>query len=279
MNIIPSSKDCVVGTCLLMCPPSEVRFRNENHLIHQLESSQSINSSSGRLIGDPQKMVKEYIRSAAGCSLLNPEILRPPTVLLTTIDYLLDLYRQMKLSQLTTVFSFVSDRLRAVRQDMILQQPSPVDTMKILQKMIPFYIETDYFCKLHECSAYDYKLHSTQIEECFSRWNEVVRQVPKDLVNPLIVCSYLMRRISEPSSMLEVYRWKSYLSVDLWTIVHSIVLCARSCNYSGFFRNLRRLPSGFTRASTVNAIICIRLRTLTLIGNYDFQFLFLNLLD
>lgn len=38
----------------------------------------------------PQKMVKCFSRSAAGCSLDKPYILRPPSVLKDTISYLIN---------------------------------------------------------------------------------------------------------------------------------------------------------------------------------------------
>ncbi|KHJ98571.1 hypothetical protein OESDEN_01443 [Oesophagostomum dentatum] len=36
---------------------------------------------------------------------------------------------------------------------MILQDVSPVDTVRILEAMIPFYIETDYLCKTQGCGG------------------------------------------------------------------------------------------------------------------------------
>lgn len=44
----------------------------------------------------------------------------------------------------TLVYEFVSDRLRAVRQDMIIQRMSPSDTLLLLEAMIPFYLVAEY---------------------------------------------------------------------------------------------------------------------------------------
>lgn len=61
--------DCLVNFCF---------FRRTSHkLVHQLECV-------------PNTMVKCFKRSAAGCSLNNPNLLRPPSVLKTTISYLLN---------------------------------------------------------------------------------------------------------------------------------------------------------------------------------------------
>ncbi|VDM77967.1 unnamed protein product [Strongylus vulgaris] len=166
----------VQGMCKTMCPDAEIRFRCSNGMIHPLEKCEV-----GRR---NRKFVKEYARPAAGRDHLHPECLRPPDILIETVRYLMEVYEEEKNIRFACVYAFMCDRLRAVRQDMILQVVLPVDTVRILQEMIPFYFESDYLCRTKGCSSYDWKLHLTSLEECLSRWKEALPYVPKELICP-----------------------------------------------------------------------------------------------
>nr|CDJ82924.1 SAC3 GANP Nin1 mts3 eIF-3 p25 and WD40 repeat domain containing protein [Haemonchus contortus] len=126
---------------MTMCPEAEIQFRLANNMVHALEK---LDGTSERSRDVRQRMVKEYTRPAAGSDHLNPDILRPPKILLLTVRYLLDIYESEKPKQFNSVYSFVCDRFRAVRQDMILQNVSAEETLLLLDEMIPFYLETDY---------------------------------------------------------------------------------------------------------------------------------------
>ncbi|CAJ0941380.1 unnamed protein product, partial [Mesorhabditis belari] len=161
----------ILSKCDDMCPSEEVKFRIEKRLVNRFEMDKNTKTPN------PKFMVKEYRRSAAATDHLNPILLRTTKTLLRTIDYLLELYKNTTLLEkesFSAVYSFVTDRLRAVRQDMILQQCSPKDTQNILERMLPFYIVTEYICIVENCKEYNWKLHSTQLEECFSRWAETL---------------------------------------------------------------------------------------------------------
>ena len=61
-----------IGTCEMMCPPSEVELRKKNKLVHFFER---------------KVFVKEFTRSSAG-SNQSPSSLRTFSALQKTLDYL-----------------------------------------------------------------------------------------------------------------------------------------------------------------------------------------------
>ncbi|KAK6057557.1 WD domain, G-beta repeat protein [Cooperia oncophora] len=258
-----SRKNAVVGKCMTMCPDAEIRFRLANNMVHALEKLEEGTSESSRDIRN--KMVKEYTRPAAGSDHLHPDILRPPKVLLSTVRYLLKLYENGKTKQFNLVYSFVCDRFRAVRQDMILQDVTAQETLHILEAMIPFYLETNYICRTRKCDVYDWKLHTTQMEECLSRWEEAMAVLPQDFGSSQILCAYILHGIPSSRALLDLYSWKSYLDCDTFAILRDIIIAFRSNNYIRFFRRLSELPSDAIAVAAVEAVLILRLRALSII--------------
>ncbi|CAG9840045.1 unnamed protein product [Diabrotica balteata] len=78
-----------IGICKEMCPSSEARLREKQGLLHILEVVPGTEHHKNPK-ADLKRVVKEFTRSAAGKSFLITENLRPPDVLLKTINYLLD---------------------------------------------------------------------------------------------------------------------------------------------------------------------------------------------
>ncbi|VDM58951.1 unnamed protein product [Angiostrongylus costaricensis] len=253
----------VVGKCMTMCPESEIHFRQSHNMVHPMEKFRRHDSRCPK--DDVHRMVKEYTRSAAGSNHRQPDLLRPPDVLLKTVRYLLNLYKAEKASQYSIVFSFVCDRLRAVRQDMILQHCSALDSSRILQEMIPFYFDTDYVCRRRNCDTYDWKLHSTQLEECLSKWIETVATIPRHFVDTRLICSYILYNIPNYSALLDLYNWREFLDNGTFDVLRDIILAFRLNNYVRFFRRLHELPSDSIVVAAVQAVQILRRRALHVI--------------
>ncbi|KAG7230820.1 hypothetical protein INR49_019634 [Caranx melampygus] len=113
------------GTCQTMCPAHELRIRETERRLHHFEMLAGTERDR-RPRGDPSRSVKEYSRPAAGKDSTKPSDLRPPAVLLKT------------------VYGFVFDRLRAVKQDMIIQRVSGLDCVAILEQTVRFLIYASY---------------------------------------------------------------------------------------------------------------------------------------
>ena len=169
-----------VGTCSEMCSKEEVDFRIKNKLIHPMETETPfVQMKRSERRGVVSKMVKEYSRPAAD-KKLNLKSIRPFPTLMETVDYLLTIYDTHKEeSQWLHVYTFVSDRFRAIRHDMIVQQLDPPETVKLLEPMIPFYLKSKKRCEILKTSGYDKKLHSSELDECFSRWISAAKQGAK----------------------------------------------------------------------------------------------------
>ncbi|XP_044217930.1 SAC3 domain-containing protein 1 isoform X2 [Thunnus albacares] len=110
------------GICWSMCPAREQQARESQNRLHRFEMLAGT-ARDRRPRVDPLRAVKEYSRPAAGKDATNPTDLRPPDVLLKTVSYLIDdIAASPRLHPWTEVYSFVFDRLRSVKQDMIIQR-------------------------------------------------------------------------------------------------------------------------------------------------------------
>lgn len=87
--------------------------------------------------------VKEFVRSAAGCDIAREEWLRPPVVLLSTINHLISLTDRNDLPW-WKVYEFIENRMRAVRQDLIIQGCEGIEAVEILEKCTRFYLYSQY---------------------------------------------------------------------------------------------------------------------------------------
>lgn len=253
----------IVGRCCTMCPESEVQFRLANNMVHALEKPEEGTSDESADLR--RRMVKEYSRPAAGSDHLRLDAIRPPKVLLATVRHLLDVYRSRRNARFNAVYSFVCDRLRAVRQDMILQEASSADAVQILEEMIPFYLETGYICRTTKCDVYDWKLHSTQLEECLSRWVDAALLVSADLVSRRVLCAYILHLIPSQTALLQLYGLRGLLEEELFHLLRDILISFRSGNYVRFFRSLSQLPDDCPTVAAVEAVQAIRLRALSTI--------------
>ncbi|WAR11244.1 SAC31-like protein [Mya arenaria] len=76
----------MIGTCREMCPSSEIRLRERENLLHRFEVAED--HTRQRPKADWNKCVKEYRRPTVGTRDPRPEEIRPPDVLVETLDYL-----------------------------------------------------------------------------------------------------------------------------------------------------------------------------------------------
>ncbi|XP_046681090.1 SAC3 domain-containing protein 1 isoform X2 [Homalodisca vitripennis] len=158
--------DAVRGTCLLMCPESEIQMRQREGLVHVLETRDRREVRKGeRIMADRRRMVKSYSRSAAGKDMLCADVLRPPPVLKRTINYLLSVAVCETNVAWPTVYEFVTDRLRSVRQDMVIQQPPAAVCCSILEPMVRFHAYAAYRLCEEPLEVYDPHLNATHLNE------------------------------------------------------------------------------------------------------------------
>jgi SAC3 domain-containing protein 1 len=133
-----SSSSFIKGTCMDMCPVRERKLREKERLLHLLELP------IGTPLHPPPKAdcyltVKSYSRPAAGQHMPHPDELRPPDILYSTVCHLLTNTVMRDEIDWCVVYDFVFDRLRAVRQDMVIQDVGSVDGMMILEPIVRFH--------------------------------------------------------------------------------------------------------------------------------------------
>uniref|UniRef100_A0A3P8U8L2 Si:zfos-452g4.1 n=1 Tax=Amphiprion percula TaxID=161767 RepID=A0A3P8U8L2_AMPPE len=156
------------GTCQTMCPARELRNREAQNRLHRLEMLPGTDRDR-RPRGDPLRAVKEYSRPAAGKDSTNPAELRPPAVLLKTVCYLIDeITASSHQHPWTEVYSFVFDRLRSVKQDMIIQRVSGSDCVAILERTVRFLIYASYRLCGEPLRLYDPRINDTHLQEYLS---------------------------------------------------------------------------------------------------------------
>lgn len=139
-----------VGRCETMCSLEEMLERENNRRLHKYEIKPGIYPPQV----NKQLAVKEYKRSCVGREFTKVIELRPWSVLKKTLDYLLLDICQRE-DDWMFVCDFVFDRLKAVRQDIIIQRIEGKRYIEVLEGSIRFLIYSLYrlTCTLQDFSV------------------------------------------------------------------------------------------------------------------------------
>ncbi|XP_065217397.1 germinal-center associated nuclear protein [Planococcus citri] len=168
--------DRIEAKCMQMCPASECIKREKERLIHILETDPQ-NTSKTR-IAEKCRMIKSYRRSAAGQELTKPELLRPPAILLQTLDYIFNnVIHDDRVSKIA-LYNFIDDRLRSIKQDGIVQRLAPETWFQVLVPIVHFYVYSAYtFCE-ESPNNFDPKLNNDQLIDCLTRFIKLYEDHP-----------------------------------------------------------------------------------------------------
>ena len=109
------------GTCMRMCCEREWREREQYRELSRLEYAPGSTERDSRPKCDPELAVKRFKRPDAGAPPPSSAELRPLPVLRHTVDFLLQLWQRRSEAAPLDRFAFISDRLRAVMQDISVQ--------------------------------------------------------------------------------------------------------------------------------------------------------------
>ncbi|KAL6260269.1 hypothetical protein P5V15_007801 [Pogonomyrmex californicus] len=163
-----SSNEKIVGRCPWMCPKKEQIWRQREGLLHRFEIyKKTINMR--KPIGDPMKMVKCFKRSAAGNRMTDPDSLRPPHVLLSTIRYLFTKIAKRTDFDWAKIYDFIFDRLRAIRQDAVIQRIDTAPNILLLEQIVRFHIYSAQRLCEKNISEFDPKINSKHLLECINQ--------------------------------------------------------------------------------------------------------------
>ncbi|GMT22051.1 hypothetical protein PFISCL1PPCAC_13348, partial [Pristionchus fissidentatus] len=250
----------VVPQCDEMCPAQEIAFRRENALLHPLEKDFDVS------------LVKEYTRPAAGCDHGNPELLRTADALELSVEYLIDTFGREDLP-FGMRFTFVEDRLRAVRQDITITRLSGEPALRLFEKQIFFLITSEYKARIERSKAFEAKLHATAIEECFQRWSELLSTRDVDVESSIgrfrgqVAAVHCLKRAADPESLLMAFEFRSLMGTELFTQIFDLILSFREGNSCRFFKLLHTLPTvSLLQSACVSLLPSIRLEGLVTIS-------------
>ncbi|KAF9203883.1 hypothetical protein BGZ49_005921 [Haplosporangium sp. Z 27] len=115
-----------VGTCTDMCPEFE---RHEREYQQNIPNTEHI---------DHSRAVKAYARSAAGAEQPLPSDVRPPKILLSTLDYLLT--EIMNDDDLSDSHAFIRDRTRSIRTDFMVQNSRGIEAVQAHEIIARYHI-------------------------------------------------------------------------------------------------------------------------------------------
>ncbi|XP_043270782.1 germinal-center associated nuclear protein [Venturia canescens] len=127
------------GACFGMCSEKERWLREREGLLHILEIDDRTKHLR-RPKADPAKTVKCYSRPSAGKSMTDISELRPAPVLLMTIRYLFKNVATRADINWALVYEFIFDRLRAIRQDAVIQRLNIPISIELYEPIVKFHI-------------------------------------------------------------------------------------------------------------------------------------------
>ncbi|KAL0116527.1 hypothetical protein PUN28_009887 [Cardiocondyla obscurior] len=160
--------ELIIGRCLSMCPEKERRMREREGLLHKYEIDESTKYMK-RPKADPAKTIKCFSRSAAGQNMTDPNSLRPPRVLLCTVKYLFTKIITQTDLDWTSIYDFVFDRLRSVRQDAVIQRVDVTASILLLEPIIRFHVYAAQRLCERSISEFDPKINSKHLLECIKQ--------------------------------------------------------------------------------------------------------------
>lgn len=136
--------------------------RTREKLLHFYERQPS---KPGVYIPNEPKVVKEFARSAAGVQSPKSHTLRTKAALKRTVHYLLtDIVRDDR-RPFNVAYDFIFDRLRSVRQEIVMQDFDALVTIELMEPMIMFLAYSSYRFVLFIAFYIGMKIRSAFISE------------------------------------------------------------------------------------------------------------------
>lgn len=119
------------GTCLDMCPIFERSRRNVEYTVYSYEKNQPNDKKASRT-----RALKVFARPAAAAAPPLPSDVRPPHILVKTLDYIVD----NLLTTLPESEGFLWDRMRSIRQDFTYQNYSGPEAVDCNERIVRIHL-------------------------------------------------------------------------------------------------------------------------------------------
>ncbi|XP_055602164.1 SAC3 domain-containing protein 1 [Uranotaenia lowii] len=152
------------GSCETMCPKSEIDLRTKEKMLHFYELK-----PGSRTEPDLNRVVKEFARSAAGVRRPKHWEIRTFPALKRSVEYLLTEIILDTRRSYTFQYEFIFDRLRAVRQELVMQNLSTKESLELLVPSVRFLSYSAYRLCAAPMNEFDPKICSTHLQECLKK--------------------------------------------------------------------------------------------------------------
>eukprot|EP00252_Welwitschia_mirabilis_P019275 TRINITY_DN4414_c0_g1_i3.p1 TRINITY_DN4414_c0_g1~~TRINITY_DN4414_c0_g1_i3.p1 ORF type:complete len:292 (-),score=24.62 TRINITY_DN4414_c0_g1_i3:180-1055(-) len=137
----PSHQDSddsfTAGSCQDMCPSKE---REERERLRDLAVFERLNGDPGKTSAD--LAVKKFCRTTSASTTL-PSDIRPLPVLWETLNYLMKFVDNSE-HEFGVIHAFLFDRMRAIRQELVIQRIANEQAIVMYERMIRFHILSNH---------------------------------------------------------------------------------------------------------------------------------------
>ncbi|GFS00344.1 SAC3 domain-containing protein 1-like [Elysia marginata] len=262
------------GTCSSMCPEKEMIMREREGLLSPFEVLSTEGDCGTRKAGrnrpraDRRKVVKQFSRPAAGRADADPAQLRPAHVLKDTVTYLFTNVVPQDHPAWSSVYEFVFDRLRAVRQDMVMQGIVGRDAISILEQVVRFHLFASYRLRDAEISEFDPVINKQHLLECLKRLLYLYKVTPgyhheREEFEGI----YLLDNLGDPHALLHCLGLPAQLQTSpLVRQCYKISVAFVLRNYSRALRLMLRLRSPMCLCAVNPHLYTVRINYLQILS-------------
>lgn len=185
------------GTCQDMCPEKERLLRIHGNMVSQFECK----AIDSKLVPSFEIMVKQYARSSADQANPLSHELRPTSVLVKTMNYMIRniIYPiECNVDQdLASWYDFCWDRLRAIRKDIVQQNLQNSEVITILEQIGRFHIAC--YDLMLGYDGFDIKLNTENLNNCIQMLMPMYKDSDQPCPNePEFVSYELLMHLGNP---------------------------------------------------------------------------------
>lgn len=234
-----------VGTCQTMCPEKEI---SERIMRRDISVFETLDGQGGD--PDPSRAVKKYRRSAAISELPQPMDVRPPPVLVRTMEYLKGICNSTN-AEFVDIHNFVRDRTRSLRQDFTFQGVRDDSYIRIHEESVRFHIMSEHRLTGTDPGKFSSKQNREQLDKCFISLREMYdvrreHRLPTSPNEPEMQAYYMLTQMSDPKTCVQLctgFAVDVRRSLPVQFALQVVKAASDSFgNYFGYFACVRSAP-------------------------------------
>lgn len=229
----------LIGTCFKMCPYKEMKWREKNKLLHLFEIQSSTESDPK---ADPNKVIKQFSRSAAGKSDQTAEDLRPSTILLETVNYLIRDIIPLDPMPFLEIYNFIDNRIQAIRQDITIQMIEDVNSLQIYEKCVRFYIVSSYILCEESPAKFDQHLNSKQLTICLEKVLNLHKKFQSEKMTEMFSIHLSLNLTHHENFYKSGSFYNMYSCDNLVNMTFKVCILWIENNFIKFFKSVKELP-------------------------------------